>query len=69
MTPNNHSYIKYVKLILKIPMIWLNKNCTLSAASNVYDTKENTLTLIELLNKLNKTVYAFFAEKIKSVAY
>ena len=34
MTPNNHSIIKYVKLILAIPMIWLNENFILSAASN-----------------------------------
>ena len=59
MTPNNHSFIKYVKLISAIPMIWFNENCTISAASNFNEIK------IELLSKLNGTVYAFLREKSK----
>ena len=69
MTPNSHSFIKYVKLILAIPIIWLNENCTSSAASDFNEIKEKIFTQIELLSKSNRTVYAFFAGKIKSIAY
>ena len=61
ITPNKHSFINYVKLILALPLIWLNENCTLSAAFNFNKFKEKTLTQIELLNKSNRTVYDFFA--------
>ena len=65
MTPNNHSFIKYVKLILAITMIWLNEHCTLSAAFDFNEFKEKILTQIELLSKSNRTVYILLREKSK----
>ena len=59
MTLNNHSFIKYVKLILAIPMIWFNENCTLSAASKFHEFKEKILMQIELVSKSNRSNYAF----------
>ena len=58
MTPNNHSFIEYVKLISAIPMIWLKENHTLSVASNFNQFKEKILTQIEPLSRSNRTVYA-----------
>ena len=45
-------------------MIWLNENCTLSAASNFNEFKK-ILTQIEVLNISNRTVHAFLREKSK----
>ena len=61
MTPNNHSFIKSIKLISAIPIIWLNKNCTSSAGSNFNVFKEKILTQIERLSKSKRTLYAFFS--------
>ena len=69
MTPNNHSFLKYGKLILAIPIIWLNENCTLFAASNFNEFKEKILTQIELLTESIKTVYALFREKSKVLPF
>ena len=48
MTPNNHFFIKHAKLISAIPMVHLNENSTLSAASNFNEFKEKILTKLNL---------------------
>ena len=50
-------------------MIWLNENCTLFAASNFNEFKKKILMQIELLNKSNRTVYAFLRVKSKVLPF
>ena len=67
MNPNNHSFIKYIKLISALPINWLNETCVLSTMPNFNEFKEKLLTLIELLSTSNKIAYAFLREKFKDI--
>ena len=65
MNPNNHSFIKYIKLISALPINWLNETCILSTMPNFNEFKEKMLTEIELLSTSNKTAYAFLRRNLK----
>ena len=67
MNPNNHSFIKYNKLISALPINWLNETCISSTMPNFNEFKEKMLTQIELLSTSNKTAYAFLGEKFKDI--
>ena len=65
MNPNNHSFIKYIKLILALPINWLNETCISSTMPNFNEFKEKMLTQIELLSTSNKTAYVFYGKNLK----
>ena len=44
MNPNNHSFIKYNKLISALPINWLNETCISSTMPNFNEFKEKMLT-------------------------
>ena len=67
INPNNHSFIKYIKLISALPINWLNETCISSTMPNFNEFKEKMLTQIELLSTSNKTAYAFLRKKFKDI--
>ena len=67
MTLNIRVFIKYIELILAMPMIWFNKNCTSLVTPNYCITNLKQIpTQIKFLDegKSNKTAYAFLTEKV-----
>ena len=67
MTPNNTSFIEYIKLILAIPMAWItttnsnshNPPCAFS------DFKQTVKEQITTLGSSSKTAYQFLRDKVK----
>ena len=67
MTPNNTSFIEYIKLISAIPMAWItttnsnshNPSCAFS------DLKQTVKEQITTLGSSSKTAYQFLRDKVK----
>ena len=65
MTPNNQSFAKYIKLILALPLEWINNDYPANGLHKFIEFKKNMLSQIELLGQSNKIAYSFLTEKFK----
>ena len=65
MTPNNQSFVKYIKLISALPLEWINNNYPANGLYKFIKFKKKMLSHIELLGQSNKTAYTFLREKSK----
>ena len=65
MTPNNQSFVKYIKLILALPLEWINNDYPANGLNKFIKFKKKMLSQTELLGLSNKTAYTFFKEKSK----
>ena len=65
MSPNNQSFVKYIKLISALPLEWINNDYPANGLHKFLEFKKKMLTQIELLGQLNKTTYIFLREKSK----
>ena len=65
MTPNNQSFVKYIKLISALPLEWINNDYSASGLHKFIEFKKKMLSQIELLGQSNKTAYTFLREKSK----
>ena len=65
MTPNNQSFIKYIKLISALPLEWINNDYPANGLHKFIEFKKKMLSHIELLGQSNKTAYTFLREKSK----
>ena len=63
MTPNNQSFIKYIKLISALPLEWINNDYPANGLYKFIEFKKTMLSHIELLGQSNKTAYTFLREK------
>ena len=66
MTPNNQSFVKYIKLISALPLKWINNDYPANGLYKSIEFKKKMLSHIELLGQSNKTAYTFFKRKIKN---
>ena len=66
MIPNNTSFIKYIKLILAIPMAWITTiNINSQEPSYVFsDFKQTVKQQIAALGSSSKTAYQFLNDKV-----
>ena len=65
MTPNNQSFVKYIKLISALPLEWINNDYPANGLYKFLELKKKMLSHIELLGQSNKTAYTFLGEKSK----
>ena len=65
MTPNNQSFVKYIKLISALLLEWINNDYPTNGLHKFIEFKKKMLSQIELLGKSNKTAYTFLREKSK----
>ena len=65
MTPNNQSFIKYIKLISALLLEWINNDYPANGLYKFIEFKKTMLSHIELLGQSNKTAYTFLREKSK----
>ena len=65
MTPNNQSFIKYIKLISALPLEWINNDCPANGLYKFIEFKKKMLSHIELLGQSIKRAYTFLREKSK----
>ena len=65
MTPNNQSFVKYIKLISALPLKWVNNEYPANGWHKFIKFKKKMLSQIELLGQSNKTAYTFLREKSK----
>ena len=65
MTPNNQSFVKYIKLISALPLEWINNDYPANGLYKFIEFKKKMLSHIELLGQSNKTAYTFLREKSK----
>ena len=64
LSPNNSSFLKYIKMVAAIPENWLDENPNLTSTSYV-SFKEKSLQKSGFLGKTNKAVYNFLRENNK----
>ena len=55
MTPNNQSFVKYIKLISALPLKWINNDYPANELYKFIEFKKKMLSQIELLGQPNKT--------------
>ena len=65
MTPNNLSYVKYIKLISVLPLDWIHNDYTENGLHKFIELKTKMSSQNGLLGQSNKTVYTFLREKSK----
>ena len=65
MTPNNESFVKYIKLISALSLEWINNNFPANRLHKFIEFKKKMLSQFELLGQSNKTAYTFLREKSK----
>ena len=65
MTPNNQSFVKYIKLISALPLEWTNNEHPANGLHKFIEFKKKMLSQIGLLGQSNKTAYTFIREKSK----
>ena len=65
MSPNNQSFVKYIKLISALPLKWINNDYPANGLHKFIEFKKKMLSEIVLLGQSNKTAYTFLREKSK----
>ena len=65
LTPNNQSFVKYIKLISALPLEWINNDYPANGLHKFIAFKKKMLSQIELLGQSKKTAYTFLREKFK----
>ena len=66
MTPNNQSFVKYIKLISALPLEWINNDYPANGLYKFIEFKKKMLSQIELFEQSNKTAYTFLKKNQKS---
>ena len=66
MTPNNQTFVKYIKLIFASPLEWINNDYPANGLHKFIEFKKKMLSQIKLLGQSNKTAYTFLRENQKS---
>ena len=64
LTPNNQSFVKYIKLISTLPLKRINNDYPANGLHKFIEFKKKMLSQIEL-RQSNKTAYTFLREKSK----
>ena len=65
LTPNNKSFITYIKLMSAIPQTWMTTNVNARRNDTFLEFKQSAEHLIVSLGKSNKTAYNFLRDKSK----
>ena len=67
MTPDNQSFVKYIKLISALPLVWINNDYPANGLHKFMEFKKKIISQTELLGQSNKTAFTFFKRKIKNL--